>query len=132
MKKYWFIMAGGVAGALLRYLIKTAPFRLGADAFPYRTLFINVTGSFILALFLTLALTVLEISPEVRLGIATGFLGAYTTFSTLCKEAVALLQDNRWPASLGYVALSLLLGLAAAYAGHILARSLFTRGRRQG
>ena len=89
---------------------------------PINTILINVIGSFLLALILTIALEVWNIKEEIRLGIATGFLGAFTTFSTLCKDTVTLINKGLYFSALSYVTISTLLGLCAAYFGIILAR----------
>lgn len=103
----------GAAGAMLRYGIGLA---VGPRRFPYATLTINVTGSFVLALVFALA-TARRWSPDVTVPITVGFLGAYTTFSTFTYEELTLLRTDRLPAALGYGAASVLLGVLAAAAG---------------
>ena len=122
MKRYLCIGIGGFLGAVLRYVIKGIHIYHYKENIPLNTLIINVTGSFILALVLTTALEIWEIDANVRLGIATGFLGAYTTFSTLCKETSALLSQGFYFSTLSYITVSTMLGLGAAYFGIILAR----------
>ncbi len=124
MKKYLFIMVGGMLGAMLRYLIKTMPAGQQPGSFPLRTLLINLAGTLILTVFLTLTLELLTMKPEVRLGVATGFLGAFTTFSTLCKETINLYEQGHWVVAAGYIVLSVVLGLIAAYLGHLLAKNV--------
>ena len=89
----------------------------GPRAFPGVTLTINVTGSFLLGLVLTLAAGG-RLSNQMALVLGTGFLGAYTTYSTFSWDLLTLLRDGRWPAALGYVILSLGLGLGAAALGY--------------
>ncbi|WML37850.1 CrcB family protein [Clostridium sp. OS1-26] len=89
---------------------------------PLNILFINVIGSFLLALITTTALEVWEINSDIRLGICTGFLGAYTTFSTMCKEAVTLLDKGYYFSAVTYLTNSVFLGIAAAYLGVVVAR----------
>ena len=95
MRKYIFIAIGGMLGAILRYFIKNIHIYNYKEAIPINTLLINVSGSFLLALILTIAFEIFEFDADLRLGIATGFLGAYTTFSTLCKETVNLMNARR-------------------------------------
>jgi fluoride ion exporter CrcB/FEX len=60
----------------------------------FNTLVVNLVGCFLLAAILTLALEVLEISSDLRLGVSTGFIGAFTTFSTLCKEILIMASQG--------------------------------------
>ena len=112
---------GGFLGANARYLVGGwLAERLGV-AFPYGTLLINVSGSFIIGLFLSLITERLAVHPAVRLFFAIGFLGAYTTFSTFTLESLSLVQGGESRAALRNVAGSAALGLAAAAAGWALA-----------
>ncbi len=122
--KYLLLGLGGFIGVNLRYLVQTwAAGRWGPD-FPYGTLLINVVGSFILALFVTLATTRLIVSPNLRLFVAVGLLGGFTTFSSFTVETLNLLQGGRWLPSALYLLGNVVLGLLAAMAGIILARAL--------
>ncbi len=122
MRKYIFIGAGGILGAILRYLIKNTNIYQYHGNLPLNTFIINIAGSFILALVLTIAYKVKEIDNDLRLGIATGFLGAFTTFSTLCKETVSLFSQGDYFSAIVYVSTSTIIGLAAVYLGMALAR----------
>lgn len=122
LKKYFYISIGGALGAALRYAISINHIWIYNENIHFNTLIINVTGCFILALFLTVAFEVMEIDADIRLGVSTGFLGAFTTFSTLCNETVELIADNEYFAAMIYVTASTILGLAAAYFGVVLAR----------
>ena len=117
MRKYVFISIGGGLGAMLRYLIKIIPFVGASGSIPAATLITNITGCFVLALILTVALQILHFDADIRLGIATGFLGGFTTFSTLCKETVSLLSDGYWLTGSAYLLLTLILGIGAGYLG---------------
>ncbi len=72
-----------------------APHRRGSG-FPYGTLIANVSGSFILAFFITLATQRFSVAPEWRLLIAIGFVGGYTTFSSFSVESIGLAQAGSW------------------------------------
>jgi CrcB protein len=87
-------MIGGALGAMLRLAVKNISIGQYQGSFPLNTLIINISGSFVLAFFLTMTLEFFEFDADVRLGISTGFLGAYTTFSTLCRESVLLLAGG--------------------------------------
>lgn len=123
LKKYIFIALGGVLGALARYLLHLLWPVATTGGFPLATLLINVAGSFVLAWLIALPLGSLKLSPEVKLGLTTGFLGAFTTFSTFSKETVLMLQNGAVLMAGGYVIVSLLFGLLAAWCGMRLAES---------
>jgi fluoride exporter len=127
MKNYIFIAIGGFLGAICRVFIKNIHIYHYKELVPLNTLIINVTGSFILALLLTLAFEIWEMDESVRLGITTGFLGSYTTFSTLCKETVALLTKGDYFSALTYITLSTVLGLTGVYLGIIVAREVLSK-----
>lgn len=122
---YLAVGAGAAIGANLRHLVGLWVAARWAGAFPWGTLLINLTGSFTLGLFLALLVARRVEVPLVRLFLATGLLGAYTTFSTFSAETVALLGAGRVAPAAAYVTLSLVGGIGAARAGITCAR----RGR---
>jgi len=124
MRKYICIGIGGFLGALSRHLIQSIPLSGYHDTIPFNTLMINLSGSLLIALILTFTLEIREFDADVRLGITTGFLGAYTTFSTLCKETVGLLQNGNYSSAIFYMTISALLGLVMAYFGIVIARKI--------
>lgn len=127
MRKYTFIAIGGMLGAILRYVIKNIHIYHYKEVIPINTLLINVSGTLLLSLILTIAFEIYEIDSDIRLGIATGFLGAYTTFSTLCKETVNLFIQGDYYSSISYIGFSAMFGLAAAYFGVVLAREIVSK-----
>ena len=127
MKNYIFIGIGGFLGAICRVFIRNIHIYNFKELIPMNTLIINVTGSFVLALLLTIALDIWKMDESIRLGIGTGFLGGYTTFSTLCKEAVTLLTKGNYFSAISYMAMSIVLGLTAAYFGIIIAREVIAK-----
>lgn len=117
------VCLGAVAGALSRYYI-TLWFaqRFGVN-FPYGTFFINISGCFAMGFFTTLALNkVAMISPEIRLLVATGFLGAYTTFSTYGLDTITLLNRGNLLKVSFYWAGSAILGVVSVQLGTVLAK----------
>ena len=111
-------------GAILRFLAKNIPIYNYHENVPLNTLFINVSGCFILGLVLTVAFEIWKFDADIRLGIGTGFLGAYTTFSTLCRETAELIDKGYYFSAVSYITLSVVLGLAAIYLGVVLARGV--------
>lgn len=119
------ISLGAIAGALTRYYL-TIWFanRLGMN-FPYGTFFINISGCLVMGFFTTLATQKINIiSPEIKLMISTGFLGAYTTFSTFGLDTISLLQKGALFSAMTYLLGSTILGLASIQLGMIVARYL--------
>ena len=86
LDKYLIIGLGGFLGANLRYLVGGWAAEKWGASFPFGTLLINVSGSFVLGLFLAAVTGRLSIDPHWRLFFAIGFLGAYTTFSSYTYE----------------------------------------------
>lgn len=125
------ISLGAIAGALSRYYITKLISDYFGATFPYGTLFVNLTGSFGMGFFVTLALgETIFIPPDVRLIVAVGFLGSYTTFSTYELDTFNLLHQDDWHKSLiywlSYWFGSAFLGFLHLYLGICLAR-LITR-----
>jgi CrcB protein len=114
------VAVGGGAGALLRYYIQNwALGRLGA-AFPYGTLIVNISGAFLIGLFMTIFLNHLHISPVWRVFIVTGILGGFTTFSALTWESYALFEKGGIAQSLLYTGGSFFGGMIALLIGSFL------------
>ena len=118
------VSLGGILGANARYLVGVyVDERLGT-AFPYGTFLINVNGSLMISFFLTLATERSTIDPVWRLFFATGFLGAYTTFSTYTFEAAQLIRDGAFGVALLYLFGSVLAGMLGVFAGIVAAERL--------
>lgn len=124
MSDYLLIALGGCLGACTRYWLSGWATQKWGPDFPYGTLLINVSGSFLLGLFLTAAAGRLHLDPRWRLLAAVGFLGAYTTFSTYTYDSVALLLAGRWAAAVTNLLGNNLLGLTAAALGIALGRRI--------
>ncbi|WP_009633518.1 fluoride efflux transporter CrcB [Synechocystis sp. PCC 7509] len=119
------ISLGAVSGALSRYYLNLWFVESFGDSFPYGTFFINITGCFVMGLFFTLATeTVITITPEVRLLIATGFLGSYTTFSTYGLDTVSLISAKRFVPALIYGVGSAIVGIISIKLGIEIVRWL--------
>lgn len=122
MRKYIYVGCGGFAGAILRFIIGhglTERF----DFLPVGTLLINISGTLLLSFVMTAALDWLPLKEDARFGITVGFFGAYTTFSTLCRESVGLLERGAYFTAFAYLFLSVSLGFAAVFCGMALSRT---------
>ena len=117
------VAGAGAVGALARWGLSTA---IGTrlSGFPWGTLVVNVTGSFLLGLVFVLLTERIESSPATRLTLTTGLLGAYTTFSTFSLETFRLLEDGAYGAAALNVVGNLVLGLVAVAVGVALGRAL--------
>lgn len=124
MRKYLYIGMGGFLGAVLRFALARVQIFDYHGNIPLNTLFINISGCLLLAFLLASASSFLEMDPEIKVGVSTGLLGAYTTFSTLCKELARLMENGLYTDFLLYITLTVLLGFAAAYSGFAAARVL--------
>lgn len=109
----------GAVGALVRYLLGRFIAERAGSQFPLGTLFINVTGAFVIGLLFALVGRKF-LSPALQVILATGFLGGYTTFSTMSWEGVQLARGGNTRRSLLYLSASLLFGLLAAMLGLII------------
>ncbi len=117
--QYLLVGVAGALGAMTRLGISQL---FARTAFPIGTLLINITGSFLLGWFLTYAGARLGISDHVRIAIAVGFIGAYTTFSTFTYESMRMIEDGTFGRALLYIGSSLLLGLLAVSVGILVGR----------
>ena len=118
------ISVGAVLGANARYLVGGWLSDRYGSSFPVGTLFINVTGSFVIGLFLTLIGERLVVADWWRPLVAIGFLGSYTTFSTFSQETLALAQTGSWWLAALNVLGSVGGSLVGVYLGTVLARAL--------
>jgi CrcB protein len=116
-------VAGGL-GALARFALGGWAQRLYGGEFPWGTFVVNVVGCFFFGFIWTLADERLIISGETRLIVLTGFMGAFTTFSTFAFESGMLMRDAQWWPALGNVALHVVLGILAVLLGGALGRLL--------
>ncbi|HBI05302.1 MAG TPA: fluoride efflux transporter CrcB [Paenibacillaceae bacterium] len=126
---YLALALGGALGAITRYLLYQST-AYWETTFPYPTLMINLAGCLVLGFFFTLTLDYLILHPALRTGFGTGFVGAFTTFSTFSVENLRLLQQGELTLSLLYVLASLLGGLLCAGIGIHSARWLARRRLR--
>jgi len=115
------IALGGMLGTPARYAVGRVV-HVAPGSFPWSTFVVNVSGSLVLGVLLTLIVERWPPSRYLRPFAAIGFLGAYTTFSTYMVEADLLLKDGHAGVALAYVLGSLVVGLAAVYVGIVIGR----------
>lgn len=119
------ISFGAIAGALSRYYLTSWCVQRFGTSFPYGTFCINLTGCLAMGFFTTLAVErAIAISPELRLLVAVGFLGSYTTFSTYGLDTVALAKNRQFATASFYWMGSAILGVLCVQLGAVLARLL--------
>ncbi len=125
MTSLLLVMAGGGLGAGARHLVNVAALRLLGVSFPYGTLTVNVAGSLLMGLLVGwLALRYEGGGQGLRLFLATGVLGGFTTFSAFSLDAVALWERGAYGPAALYVAASVAISIAALVAGLALMRAL--------
>jgi CrcB protein len=129
-RRWLAVLGGGFLGAITRYLLSAAMQASLGKAWPYDIFVINLTGAFVLALVTVLADATTLVGPTRRLFINVGFLGAYTTFSSLALGDVLLLGQAHWLAASIYLVLSIPGGLLLALLGETAGRWFVTLGRR--
>lgn len=119
-----YVIIGSSIGGAARYLSQEFVQKNFPSFIPLSTLSVNIVGSFIIGIIYALAERS-KISPEVRIFIATGFCGGFTTFSSFAFENVKLLQDGEFFNTALYVVLSLVIGFIAVYLGILFTKLIF-------
>lgn len=128
-QSFLWVGIGGFCGANARFLLTTLvnqrfP-RLTGSGVSVGTAFVNVTGSFLLALLLTYISKRAAIPESISLLIGTGFFGAYTTFSTYANESIVLINDGQWITGLAYILITNALCLLGVVLGIAIAQRIF-------
>jgi len=118
------ISLGAVLGANARWIVSRYAARILGPVFPYGTLVINVSGSFVVGFFMIWATERVLLDPRWRLLVVVGFCGAFTTFSSFAFETMAYFEQGQWLLMSANLLSNNLLCLAAVLAGMALARAL--------
>ncbi len=124
MTNLLLVAAGGAIGASFRHLSGIAALRLMGPAFPWGTLFVNVIGSLIMGLFIAWLTKKSGVSNEIRLFFATGILGGFTTFSAFSLDVANLVERGEMSSAVVYGLASVLLSVAAVFAGLWFGRAM--------
>lgn len=112
-----YIIVFGLCGVLSRYGISTFVIGHWPTRYPWATFFINLGGSFLIGVIYVLGAERSVLSPDVRVGLMTGLLGGYTTFSAFSLETTRLFESGEWKRAVFYATLSPVLGIFCAWAG---------------
>jgi CrcB protein len=128
MMKYAVVFLGAGIGGALRHGVNIAALRLLGAGFPFGTMFINVSGSFLMGLLTELLALRLGLSQHWRLFITTGFLGGYTTFSTFSLETTLLWERGQVLQAAFYAGASVILGIGALIGALWLVRAFVLMG----
>lgn len=120
----FYIGLFGALGCLSRYFVSGWTYSFSGRVLPYGTLAVNVIGSFLLGLVMEGTLRSTLLSPEVRMGITTGFMGGFTTFSTFSYETVRLLEEGSFFQAGANILLNIVVCLLFAAVGIFAARQL--------
>ena len=126
MLNYLWVGLGGGLGSIARYWASGFVARHLGETFPFGTLIVNVTGSFLIGFFATLTDTDGRwlVAPSVRTFFMTGVCGGYTTFSSFSLQTLNLMNDGEWLGAGGNILFSVALCLLAVWAGHMIASNL--------
>ena len=123
MNRFLLISIGAILGANARYLVGLWTAQRFGAAFPYGTAIVNITGSFVLGFLVAWGSARSGLTPELRLLVAVGFLGAYTTFSSFAVESLLEAETAKLTSALFILLINNGLGIAAAWLGMMLART---------
>jgi fluoride exporter len=124
MRRLLIVALSGGVGSAVRYLLGGWIARAVGSAFPFGTITVNATGSFLIALVMTVSLAGGPIGPDLRLALTTGFMGGYTTYSTFNYESLALFQEGAWALGALNVLVTVVSCLALGACGVFLGRAL--------
>ena len=125
MRRLALVILGGGFGSGARYLVGGWVAQALGSAFPYGTIGINALGSFLISVVMYLSLTAGAITPELRLLLATGVMGGFTTYSTFNYESLAFFQQGAWLLGALNILATVFVCLAAGAIGLMLSRWAF-------
>ena len=124
LKMFLITGAGGFLGSGLRYLVQRIIAIYLPVTFPFATLFINVFGSLLIGIIYAVSDKTSLLSPEMRIFLAIGVCGGFTTFSTFSLDTFNLIKDGAYLLVALYIFTSVILSIAAVFAGIWIVKSL--------
>ncbi len=119
------VALGGALGAISRHVVSHWMNSLLGHGFPWGTFTVNIVGSFMMGLIIELGALKFSIGPELRAIIITGFLGAFTTFSTFSLDVATLYERGNFALAALYVTVSVFIGISALFGAMALVRGAF-------
>ncbi len=122
MTSIFAVGIGGALGAVSRYLVVGISAKVFGTSFPYGTLIVNSLGSFLLIFLLSIVLHKMEPTSAIRLFIAVGFMGSFTTFSSFSYETITLFYESMYFKAFMNVILNNILSLSFGVAGLVTAK----------
>lgn len=122
-KLVWLSIAGA-CGTVSRFALCEMASKIKGGPFPLGTFLVNILGSFLFGIVYALAQRKLHINAEMRVILLTGFMGAFTTFSTFAFETAKMLKASQWALAAGNVTAQLIVGIAAMSIGVLAGRSV--------
>lgn len=121
MKACLFVGLGGAIGSMLRYCIGLINLN-DSTAFPYKTMIINVVGSFLIGLVVAFAGSISNLDANLLLFLKVGICGGFTTFSTFAFESSGLIQSGKIGIAMLYIILSVMLSIGAIFGAQIIVK----------
>src|SRR5690242_8711649 len=119
-----WIGLGGALGAMLRHFLNIWIARAAGDAFPWHTMVVNITGSFVMGLLISLMALRWNVGNDLRAFLTTGILGGYTTFSAFSLDFAVLVERKAYTLAGAYALGSVVISLIAIFLGMAVARAL--------
>jgi CrcB protein len=123
-QRFFLVALGGLVGCLARYWLSGVVQRLGDHGFPSGTLAVNILGSLVIGIVMTLSLERGLVDERLRILLTTGFCGGFTTMSTFSYETFALLQDGEHLFAVANTGVTFAACLGAVWLGSVIARAL--------
>jgi fluoride exporter len=124
VEKYFAVGVGGFVGSIVRFWLATYIGQRMGTRFPYGTFLINVSGSFLIGVVMTILTERTHLSPTWRYLIPIGFIGGYTTFSTFEYETLRAIQDGQFTIGLLNIVLSVVLGFLMVWTGAMVGKAI--------
>ena len=124
VEKYFAVGVGGFVGSIARFWLATYIGQRMGTRFPYGTFLVNISGSFLIGMVMTILAERTQLSPTWRYLVPIGFIGGYTTFSTFEFETLRAIQDGQFTIGLLNVVLSVVLGFAMVWTGAMVGKAI--------
>lgn len=124
MQNSFLVMAGGAMGAVCRYQLGRLMTHIMGPGYPWGTLAANLLGGFAMGLLVGILARFVDGGEQIRLFVAVGILGGFTTFSSFSLEVVLMLQRGQWAGGIGYVTASVLGAVGLMALGLFIVRAI--------